>query len=113
MELLTEKCKEEFEKWLVEIHYEGRHDTWLHWVACTKSMKYSVLVDFFASKGIDCDDKEFKHNEALISGCDDWKGFAMLFHTTHPGRRVIKKALEEARKQAIEKANELFNESKQ
>tara|TARA_R110000782_G_scaffold229929_1_gene316248 strand:+ start:593 stop:937 length:345 start_codon:yes stop_codon:yes gene_type:complete len=108
---LTGRCKEEFKKWL-NINYKDfgvvPYSIDVYWSVCDllyklpQSMQYGVYVDFFDSVGIYISldwyksiIKDSEYFETDINNHIDSKRFK-----TRP----------EARKSAIEKANELHNE---
>ena len=103
---LTGKCKEDFEKWLRDLKFnDDSYDnldalTQLNWIDFPQSMQYGVYVDFFDSVGVFIDNS-LNHtagfNISLIKSNGDYIVFDTEITRT------------EARKKAIEKANELYN----
>lgn len=102
---LTGKCKTAFEKWF-KVRFGSIKNTlifkvddvWLNIEAYPESMKYSVYVDFFDSVGIDIYIQN--GNEVMIYT----PPFGGLEYSDigHEERH-------EARRKAIDKANEIFN----
>lgn len=102
--MLTGKCKEDFEKWLItekplDAHVEP---TSLYYLPF--SMQYGVYVDFFDSVNVELvvyvevfDDREF-YWTVIEDGKDNVDGWA--------------DTRTEARKKAIKKANEIYNKQK-
>ena len=101
---LTGKAKEEFEKWFVEsykneINY-GRVPMPSTLDRYIPSMQYGVYVDFFDSVGVEVDiTPQRKFYEYQVSWSD----------SDYKYDRTSKKDRQEAREQAIKKANEIFN----
>jgi hypothetical protein len=104
---LTGKCKEDFEKWLeekyedikVSMSHQLMFSPYHHFHLLPQSMQYGVYVDFFDSVG-----GVLIHSiKPLRSG--EWECLVN-------GRAVIGETRQEARVKAIEKANEIYNESK-
>ena len=98
--ILTGKCKEEFEKWLLSAYKEGEEKNKAKalslFVRSPNSMKYGVYVDFFDSVGI----------YIIISRDSGWYDVDIAGEwtsTTTQDNRT------EARTLAIEKANEIYN----
>ena len=97
---LTGKCKEDFEKW-----YE-KHNLKVSWVSLDlifkhlpDSMQYGVYIDFFDSVGIIIEvtyDNLPMEFDCYVNN-EKWTGFFTR---------------QEARTKAIEKASEIYNESK-
>lgn len=114
--ILTGKCKEDFEKWIENKKFSILHDVGdiqmnivplgdmfeqLHF-----SMQYGVYVDFFLSKNILIDTEfilEPKMNGFTI------KGIGFYVNGIKSKHRRPKNYLDVIRKEAIEKANEIYN----
>lgn len=108
MELLTGKCKEDFEKWYYndkkhQCSYMTNQIKKSRFESSTLSMQYGVLVDFFDSAGMhlglepyfDNDmDLLFKYNLLFVKDIDYQNSYTKREHV---------------RQQAIKKANELYN----
>lgn len=102
---LTDKCKQDFEKWFID-NYVSNHCNGMGAIdiktfdKIPKSMQYGVLVDFFDSVGIYNDayhiENAFRY---MIDVKDDT--YMSKDYKTRP----------EAREQAIIKANEIYNNS--
>ena len=94
---LTGKCKEEFEKYRYlyyrETESEASHSGITIWDYVGESMQYGVLVDYFDSVGINS--SSFSYYE---------------FHKCNLENNLFR-TRPEARTAAIEKANELRNET--
>ena len=99
---LTGKCKEEFEKYRYlyyrETENEASHSGTTIWDYVGESMQYGVLEDYFDSVGIRISINQYNSTywydiQSPFFDCDELK--------TRP----------EARTAAIEKANELRNET--
>lgn len=116
MELLTGKCKNEFEKWLIKQSYGnkllgdvsvliGTHST--EFKKFPFAMQYGVLVDFFDANNIYVD---VRHNEVA-------RMFMYRISTKPMSDDIFSLALyntrAEARTEAIKKANEIFNQTQQ
>ena len=114
---LTEKCKEEFSVWLVcgegiinfEKYYndrDGSDDPYTWFMELPQSMQYGVYVDFFDSVGVDLRvDKIF---------FDEHEWFCCIinrvFINTDNGLPINHfNTRQEARTEAITKANEIHN----
>ena len=108
MELLTGKCKEDFEKWfyanevhldICELEFNYQKSTVLDvFQSLPLSMQYGVLVDFFDSVGISIEIQYmYNYYEALIF-YNEWH------HVEESINRI------ESRIEAIKKANQLYNE---
>lgn len=96
---LTGKCKQDFDKWLKEHRYfiiSVETDFYAIWFNVSDSMKYGVLVDFFDEK------------EIVIDIINDGTN---LFRYTIEAQFIkrIRVSRQEVRKQAIIKANEIYN----
>ena len=92
---LTGKCKEDFEKWL----YCGT--PYSYFLELTPSMQYGVYVDFFDSVRI----------SLMVYTYDDEKWYVNLLKNNRYliiGKEMYK-TRQEARTQAIKKANEIYN----
>lgn len=109
--VLTNKCKEDFEKW-----YKGIKNPNGHWYSLVNfnglvdSMKYGIYVDFFSTIGIEISIKPSKTYNArfeymIYNEIIDGRSFIV-----EPLYRNIKNSRQEARSRAIEKANEIYNE---
>ena len=102
---LTGKCKEAFEKWYIETRYKGENNR-LSIFYCLvfhhkpDSEKYGVYVDFFDSVGIVL-------NSTGVFPIDIY-GFGYSVNLN--SNSIHFKTRPEARKAAIEKANEIFNQ---
>ena len=105
---LTGKCKEDFENWLSEKIDFPDNEFYVFKINCngfdslTSSMQYGVMVDFFDSRGIGIE------VEATTS-----KIFRYMVHNWNKQHfQPIQsfKTRQEARKEAIKKANEIFNQ---
>jgi hypothetical protein len=111
---LTEKCREDFEKWYFKTHcqtslkYEElmphhKEDVYGWFYGINLSFQYGIYVDFFDSVGI----------ALQIYSTDYPKWFLNILQK---GRyltvvRETFKTRQEAREQAILKANEIYNEN--
>ena len=106
MELLTGKCKEDFEDWYVRgFHNDGGYHDYMKRSFYSKilSMQYGVLVDFFDSVGLmmeDIYDSPFYGFQIFNKG-----GKESIISIGGYNDR------DKARLKAIEKANELYNEN--
>ena len=110
--ILTGKCKEDFEEWMLinnkELlkYSEERYSEVISmsqlFKYLTDSMQYGVLVDFFDSVGlpinINCYGNGFE---------DEWQ-----YDITTQAEIYNSSTRQEARRQAIEKANEIYNYEK-
>ena len=90
---LTDKCKEAFEKWNSENNYGA-----YKFEDFNDSMKYGVYVDFFDSVGIP------------ISQSTQIDRLRLYSSFSIKGVIEMHKTRNEARKAAIQKANEIFNQ---
>ena len=107
---LTGKCKEDFEKWVSKQPYSISHDVGeraMNIVPLSEmieqlpqSMQYGVLVDFFDSVDIGISMNQYNNTY--------WYDIENPY--TIDGDEL--KSRPEARKQAILKANEIYNESR-
>lgn len=102
---LIGKCKEDFEKWfrtnvpLVDISIFNHRTT-------PFSMQYGVYVDFFDSVGIYIDIKSTpSSNLPYDSNIKDIRNSLLVTEYNYTKTR------QETRKKAVEKANEIYNES--
>jgi len=112
---LTGKCKEEFEKWLVcgggketfEKYYEDDdniYDTYDWFDKHSTSMQYGVYVDFFDSVGQKI---HISYSEGLSLGGVEGFYYTIDYRTYN---KVVD-TRQEAREQAITKANEIYNDA--
>jgi hypothetical protein len=116
---LTKKSKEAFEKWYIDnkLHYDKL--TVIYEVRINQfyklhlSMQFGIYVDFFESVGIyvsvmpNCFHLDNDVPKFTMFGYNYWvegDGFFYESDDSHDRTR------EEARKKAIEKANEIYNE---
>ena len=107
--LLSDKVREEFQKWLLN-DYRIANDKKCGYIICTSfidnlvpSMQYGVLVDYFDSVGIDINvhrHDRFRFDYDIKDSGNGW----LLFNEYD-----IKGTRDEARKAAIQKADELRN----
>jgi hypothetical protein len=113
---LTGDCKKEFEKWAVtqdEIYLDGIHlkigtyyNSISFYYSSPNSIRYGVYVDFFDSVGLiienkvdtDWDYKRITYYTEIEYNFRIWSTMSYEYETRN-----------EARTQAITKANELFN----
>ena len=109
---LTEKTKEDFNKWMrPDIHSEHRYSELITntFEYLPQSMQYGVLVDFFDSVNIWI---ELQHYWAM----SEWSFEISKKITYNLGESIyIEDCIEtrsEARVKAIEKANEIYNKTK-
>jgi hypothetical protein len=107
---LTGKCKEDFKKWFHENSWDlcvGCGDDWDYWKfeELSESLRFGVYVDFFDSVEL-FPSINYTYNVTMQG--TDW------FHVRVDNNYVINglKTRPEARKHAIEKSNELYNENK-
>ena len=102
---LTDKCKQDFEKWL--IHEFTAHQYLRDWLfhKLPFSMQYGVYVDFFDSKGIIISlGYAYFFDEEMFS----WVitiGLDEVYSGDEDERH-------EAREEAIKQANEIYNKQK-
>ena len=110
---LTGKCKEEFLKWYKDVFSikEDIHDDGNSLNYMPHSMRYGVYVDYFDSVGI----MLFVKSVGFVKDCKDLVNY--YFVITDIERKHINNYLEsrvetrqQARTEAIKKANELRNE---
>lgn len=112
---LTGKCKEDFEKWLIDNDQYGgvvvfsdrqvlsEEDYVVLLYDMHESMQYGVYVDFFDSVGIFCEDRRYTDiNMAWVVKYPNFNGIQDRFDG-------LTKTRQESRQAAIEKANELYN----
>ena len=98
---LTGKCKEAFEKWLIKTSkYWGMEFDYC-FEDLYESMQYQVYIDFFESGGM------MVFVKPIIEGA--WGVYVDNFRENLLSDYVIKNTSKEARKAAIEKANEIYN----
>lgn len=110
MELLTGKCREDFEKWYVSIFKDIKvSSATVNTVRVNTfkimhpSMQYGVLVDFFDENKLEIYIKKIAIEKYSI-------------YIDNVGHHVLDsyifcKTLQEARIKAIEKANEIYNKN--
>ena len=120
---LTGKCKEEFEKWLYDLKFNNEvYDNLdaygdLTWEQYPLSMQWGVYVDYFDSVGIYVTEIPhwYKGVKSFRIGFHILKGCVVNSLFVRPGNDVYNfiefKTRPEARTGAIEKANELRNET--
>jgi hypothetical protein len=113
--MLTGKCKEDFEKWLVcgdgRCHFqkyysdiEGNDNPYQWFTELTLSMQYGVYVDFFDSVGFYLTVRTFfEKYEWKVERID-----STLRKLEQHSENV--ESRNEARQKAIEKANEIYNQ---
>lgn len=109
MNLLTDKCKADFERWIIGRRYSILHDVGERqpniiplceikiFSQLDLSMKYGVIVDFFDSSGITV------HGDSPTRSGE--------FEICVNGVAYISETRPEARRQAIIKASEIYNNS--
>tara|TARA_B100001146_G_C16002290_1_gene357237 strand:+ start:44 stop:337 length:294 start_codon:yes stop_codon:yes gene_type:complete len=93
---LTGKCKEDFEEWMEYTHL-NRNTNFFNSGLTPDSFRWGVLVDFFDSVDIYIVVGLFDHN--------NWQ-FEILQDTTW---KIDFETRTEARKEAIKKANDIYN----
>ena len=108
---LTEKCKEEFEKWFSKTYsYHGNQSTPplekvpyddIGFYNYNSSMQYGVYVDFFDSLGI------YIQISLYDIDCGNWQGYIESEHYDFRETHYVSR--EETRTSVIEKANEIYN----
>lgn len=97
--MLTGKCKEDFEKWLINQYIESyKIEEWFY--SQSENMKYGVYVDFFDSVGIQ-----------IVINWENGDGFEFWvpeygWNTNHEDFIPTR---EKARELSIEKANDIYN----
>lgn len=94
---LTKQCKEDFEKWLVGFGRGITRYPYKTFRELEPQMQYGVYVDFFDSVGLTIVIRTYVENT--------WR-----YDINQDQHRVMIKTRTEARKFAIEKANEIYNE---
>ena len=106
---LTGKCKEDFEKWLInepDIERIFKEDgTEIYFDDFSPSMQCGVYEDFFGSVGVQIE-VQFYDEDAFMS-------FIYFGGDSNPldkYRTPMLKTRTEARAKAIEKANEIYNQ---
>ena len=102
---LTGKCKEEFREYLLNGILDASY-TYRYFITLPKSMQYGVYVDFFDSVDIRID--LISIGEPTMGGFNFF-GHRFLINGFKANLTFINTRFE-ARKSAIEKANELHNE---
>lgn len=106
MKLLTGKTKEDFFNWFVlkNEHISLSDRFYEEFIEMPLAMQYGVLVDFFDSKGIFCEDRRYTDDFfAWVVKYPNFKGIQDRFDSKVKNRI-------QARTEAIKKANELYNE---
>ena len=106
---LTEKCKEEFEKWYKDNYREYECYNCMDWDEFIPSMQIGVYIDYFDSVGVYINiDSDWTKNECVmdiyhyeISGEPIWE--------SSRSKELVMDTRTEARKAAIIKANEIRN----
>jgi len=102
--ILTDKAKEDFEKWFVEsvflnqFMWDGITAPVEHFNESHTSMQYGVYVDWFDSVGMDIEICVTVAGHEYYFMIDDDSDNPIMNETRH-----------EARTKAIEKANEIYN----
>jgi len=109
---LTGKCKDDFEKWVEKQKFSILHDVGERQMNIVPlgdmfeqlhdSMQYGVMVDFFDSVGI----------EIEITRDIDWEDKVILgwvYYIENYENNKWYDSRQEAREQAITKANEIYN----
>ena len=110
---LTGKCKEDFMDWYLDYELDNESiDTipYSKFIELPHSMQYGVYVDFFDSVGIEI---EISRENDLVAECIvDWEYMIgnntkniCISKDTYLTRSI-------ARTKAIEKANEIYNQTK-
>ena len=95
---LTGKCKEDFEKWYDISDIEGTPESVEWFDFYDSSMQYGVYVDFFDSVDLSINITIYKEGKWYdVDINDEWVGNGHA------------KTRQEAREQAILKANEIYN----
>jgi len=99
---LTGKCKKDFEKWYQLTDFKCKTQPDIIWFyRLSKSMQYGVYVDFFDSVEIDI---------CIYFG--DVGGYEVHIYSKGYKNIGTFKKRQEARIKAIEKANEIYNDTK-
>lgn len=106
--MLTGKCKEAFEKWYSDQHPNGHWYALVNFYGLPFSMKYGVYLEFFDSVGILV--KAFDY--PMSKGDDWWWDIRLKNEEYNDWESGGFKTRQEAQKQAIIKANEIYNEGK-
>lgn len=100
---LTGKCKEDFEKWYKQTSKQN-YINYGMFLNMPLVFQYGVYVDFFDSVGIFCEDRRYNTTKmAWVVKYPNFDGVQDRFDS-------LTKTRQEARVQAIEKANEIYNE---
>ncbi len=122
---LTDKCKQDFEKWFSE----PKNEEWdtivvmmnvhqLYIYDFPQAMQYGVLVDFFSEKYLKITIQyhpqlnQYSFNIIQVANLDNIKPTTQsIYHVHYNGHcdRVYYDIEEEAREQSITKANEIYN----
>ena len=125
--MLTGKCREDFEKWLynteeipvfeyqlsIDVQCGGYYDARDCFKELPLSMQFGVYVDFFESKGIVVDiDPMLNHDEEKYTEIVCFLTNIIELGKTPKFETDSYDTIEEAREQAILKANSIYNESK-
>lgn len=106
--ILTDKCKEEFESYLEKRMYSENAVVYglSYFYLVPFSMQWGIYQDFFESVGIDLD-------TYVVYKGEDYKGYSfnMMYEKglNNYDAQSFSNDRPEARKQAIIKANDLFN----
>lgn len=122
---LTEKCKENFEKWLIsslkadfclgEFSYLFGKTQMVDWYKIPQSMQYGVYVDFFKSVGMIIDIYPLiDYDENVYTEILYWMTRVISLNEEikeDDSDENEYKTRQEARVKAIEKANEIYNET--
>ncbi|MCP4053732.1 MAG: hypothetical protein GY739_11835 [Mesoflavibacter sp.] len=119
---LTGKAKIEFEKWLIDSHDTSHNKNVLNgkigqsfsecFYKLTESMQYGVLIDFFDSVGIIIDTQPFMdYDEHVYTNIINWSAIVIVLNKEPKEGNYIHdiKTRQEARTEAIKKANEIYN----
>jgi len=101
--MLTEKCKQDFEEWYRINNYPNKFHAILHFDALQLSMQWGVYQDFFDS---------VKMQIYIKPTADErWSVYIDFFGHCILTDYIYCDTRQEARKAAIEKANEIYNEN--
>lgn len=100
---LNGQCKEDFENWFNEEQVFELGDINNGFYGMQFSCQYGVLVDYFDSVGIFCEDRRY------MASTMSWVVKYPNFNGIQDRYDGLIKTRPEARKAAIEKANELYN----
>lgn len=110
---LTGKCKEDFEKWYEQSEYRKyfqltgvMSDTPFVFYKVPTSMQFGVYVDFFDSVGIWCDIQPAYNEIGVESFIFNIVNGGEIYNDDENYQR------HEAQTKAIEKANEIYNQTK-